>query len=67
MRQRELLDHAKAIGLFQLTFTDADVSSFPDGPENLQLFSHLGLVDVNLEAKPALEKWDQIFKLKWVE
>jgi hypothetical protein len=67
VRQRELLDHAKAIGLFQLTFTDADVSSFPGAPENLQLFSHLGLVDVNLHAKPALEKWDEIFKLKRVE
>jgi len=67
VRQRELLDHAKAIALFQLTFTDADVSSFPGAPENLQLFSHLGLVDVNLEAKPALEKWDEIFKLKRVE
>jgi hypothetical protein len=67
-RQRDLLDHAKAIGLFQLTFTDADVSSFPPGtPENLGLFSHIGLVDINLEAKPALEEWDEIFKLRLVE
>jgi hypothetical protein len=67
VRQRELLDRAKAIGLFQLTFTDGDVSSFPGAPESLHLFSHLGLVDINLQAKPALEKWDEIFKLKRVE
>lgn len=67
VRQRQLLDHAKAIGLFQLTFTDSDVSSFPGAPESLHLFAHLGLVDVNLQAKPALEKWDDIFKLKRVE
>jgi hypothetical protein len=67
-KQGQLLDHAKAIALFQLTFTDADVSSFPPGtPENLGLFAHLGMVDINFNAKPALAKWDALFKLKLVE
>jgi hypothetical protein len=65
-RQRQLLDNAKAIALFQLTFTDIDVSSFPGTPANLALFAHLGLVDINLDAKPALEKWDELFTLPLV-
>jgi hypothetical protein len=67
-KQGELLAHAKATALFQLTFTDSDVSSYPPGtPANLGLFAHLGMVDVNFQAKPALTKWDELFKLRLVE
>jgi hypothetical protein len=50
-----LLDQAGAIGWFQLTFTDLDLTSFPPavGP-----FARLGLVDEGLVPKPALGAWD---------
>jgi hypothetical protein len=61
-RQSELLDHANAIGVFQLSFTDIDVGSFPKPqPAILPLFATLGLVDVNLKPKPSLPTWDKIF------
>jgi hypothetical protein len=28
---------------------------------DINLFNHLGLVDTNLVAKPALKNWDQLF------
>jgi hypothetical protein len=58
-----LLKKAKAIALFQLVFTDIDISSVPDPiPPNLHYFISIGLVDVNLNPKPALEAWDKQFK-----
>ena len=61
-RQSQLLDEAKAIGVFQLSFTDLDVGSFPKPvPAILPLFATLGLVDANLKPKPALAIWDKIF------
>ncbi|HET9636228.1 MAG TPA: hypothetical protein VFP26_09895 [Gemmatimonadaceae bacterium] len=61
-RQSELLDNANAIGVFQLSFTDIDVASFPKPPPAiLPLFATLGLVDVNLKPKPSLATWDKIF------
>ncbi|MGZ3374131.1 MAG: hypothetical protein ACXU9O_12025 [Gemmatimonadaceae bacterium] len=61
-RQSQLLDQANAIGVFQLSFTDLDLGSFPKPvPTILPLFATLGLVDVNLRAKPALAAWDTIF------
>ena len=61
-RQSKLLDEAKAIAVFQLSFTDIDVGSFPQPvPAILPLFATLGLVDVNLKAKPSLDTWDEIF------
>jgi hypothetical protein len=66
LRQAALLDEVKAIGLFQLTFTDIDLSSFPPGyPSNLYLFASLGLVDIGLNPKPSLEAWDSIFNRKY--
>jgi hypothetical protein len=63
IRQSQLLDRVKAIALLQLTFTDIDVSSLPPNvPSNIILFSSLGLVDTNLDPKPALDAWDNIFK-----
>jgi len=61
-RQSQLLDVANAIGVFQLSFTDLDVGSFPKRvPAILPLFATLGLVDANLKPKPALATWDKIF------
>jgi hypothetical protein len=61
-RQLELLEEAGATAVFQLTFTDLDVASFPLPPGSiLPLFAHLGLVDVDLHPKPALAAWDDAF------
>jgi len=61
-RQSQLLDHANAIGVFQLSFADLDLGSFPKPvPTILPLFATLGLVDVNLRPKPTLATWDTIF------
>ena len=64
-RQSELLDNANAIGVFQLSFTDIDVGSFPKPtPAILPLFATLGLVDTNLKPKPSLPTWDKVFARK---
>jgi hypothetical protein len=61
-RQSQLLEAAKALGVFQLSFTDIDVGSFPKPvPAILPLFATLGLVDVDLRPKPGLATWDKIF------
>jgi hypothetical protein len=61
-RQSELLDAAKAIGVFQLSFTDLDLGSFPRPlPAILPLFATLGLVDSDLRPKRALETWDKVY------
>jgi hypothetical protein len=61
-RHEAILDSARAIAVFQLTFTDLDVTSFPQPPGSiLPLFAQLGLVDANLAAKPALAVWDSVF------
>ena len=61
-RQSRLLDQARAIGVFQLSFTDLDLGSFPKPvPAILPLFATLGLVDANLKSKPALATWDKVF------
>jgi hypothetical protein len=61
-RQSEILDAAKAIGVFQLSFTDLDLGSFPKPlPAILPLFSTLGLVDSDLRPKPALAIWDKVY------
>ena len=61
-RQSELLDAAKAMGVFQLSFTDLDLGSFPKPvPAILPLFATLGLVDSTLRPKPALAIWDKVY------
>ncbi len=60
-RQSHLLDAANAIAVFQLTFTDLDLSAFPGAPANLVLFAHLGLVDTLLAPKKALATWDALY------
>ncbi len=60
-RQEQLLDSAKAKGLFQLTFYDLDLSANPPPPGSiLPLFTHLGLADSALHAKPSLAVWDGV-------
>jgi hypothetical protein len=60
-RQAQLLDSARAIGLFQLTFTDLDLSGVTLPPGSiLPLFAHLGIVDSALGPKPALATWDSL-------
>jgi hypothetical protein len=59
---QHLLDGVKATAYFQLVFTDIDVASLPPGaPQNLPYFLYLGMVDKQLEKKPALDAWDEIF------
>jgi len=61
-RQSKLLDEGNAIAVFQLTFTNLDLGSFPKPvPTILPLFATLGLVDANFRPKPALAAWDTIF------
>ncbi len=64
-RQARLLDAAGALFLFQLTFTDLDLSTFPPPlPDNLGFFASLGLVDAELHRKPALDVWDSLYALR---
>ena len=62
VRQMDVLDRARAIGVFQLTFTDLDLAalSLPSG-SILPLFAYNGLVDASLQPKPALAAWDEAF------
>ena len=61
-RQMALLDQAQALFVFQLTFTDLDLSGVPLPPGSiLPLFAALGLADIHLNPKPALSAWDAAF------
>jgi hypothetical protein len=61
-RQVELLGQASARGLFQLTFYDLDTTGMALPPGSiLPLFTHLGLADSAMHAKPALTSWDVVF------
>ena len=57
-----MLDNAHAIGVFQLTFTDLDLTGvvIPPG-SSLPLFASLGLADKDLVPKMALAAWDSAF------
>ncbi len=62
VRQMQILDASQAIAVFQLTFTDLDLAAISPPPgSNLAQFAYLGLVDVNLNPKPALAAWDEAF------
>lgn len=60
-RQAQLADAARLLGIFQITFTDIDLTSFivPAG-SILPLFAQLGLVDIDYRPKPALAVWDSV-------
>jgi hypothetical protein len=60
-RQAAVLGSAHAAALFQITFTDLDLSGWPGQPTGLEPFAHLGLVDSALTPKPALADWDSVF------
>ena len=57
-RQARMLDTARARAWFQITFTDLDTAALGGG---LSPFADLGLVDVALQPKPALQAWDAVF------
>jgi hypothetical protein len=60
--QTRLLDQARALFVFQLTFTDLDLTGVTLPPGSiLPLFAALGLVDANLVPKLALAPWDSTF------
>lgn len=66
-RQAVLLERVAAIAVFQLTFTDLDVSGItPPPPPIINLFTRCGLVDVDLNPKAALSAWDKIYARKRV-
>ena len=54
-------DHSRLTRWFQLSFTDLDTSAFPDAPPIIALFATLGLVNTELQPKPALLVWDSVF------
>ena len=56
-RQAAILDRAAAIGWFQITYSDLDAASL-GLPPSASIFTSLGLVDVDLNPKPALTAWD---------
>ncbi len=58
-RQSRLLDSARSVAIFQLTFADLDLSS-PTWPPSALPFAHLGVVDSAFGAKPALATWDAL-------
>lgn len=61
-RHAAILDTARAEAWFQITFTDIDLPAVAPSPGSiLPLFASLGLVDVNLQPKPALSAWDAVF------
>jgi hypothetical protein len=63
-RHAQILDAARAVAVFQITFTDLDLSASPPPPGSvLPLFAHLGLVDSVLAPKAALAVWDSLLVL----
>ena len=61
-RQVQLLGQTSARALFQLTFYDLDLTGLTLPPGSvLPLFTHLGLADSAMNAKPALSAWDSVF------
>jgi hypothetical protein len=66
-REGQLLAQANAIGWFQLTYTDLDLSGWGSvDSAGLVAFAHIGVVDTNFVAKPALSAWDSLMAVKFV-
>lgn len=66
-KQGQMLAAANAIAYFQLTFTDLDLTSWPPPiPPILDLFAHMGMVDADLNPKPALSAWDALYARPYV-
>lgn len=65
-RQGRIIDASEVAGLFQITFTDLDVSALPPPVDSsIVPFAHLGLVDSVLDPKPALTAWDSLLARPW--
>jgi hypothetical protein len=64
-RQVDLLQAMDAVGLFQITFYDIDLTGFPPQPPGspIGLFTHLGLADSAMNLKPAVQVWDSVWAL----
>jgi hypothetical protein len=63
-RYEMLLDGVEARLWVMLTFTDLDVDALgldPDRAASLSNFARMGIVDVNLDRKPAYAEWARIF------
>jgi len=62
-RLEKLADSSKAIAVFQLNYSDIDISAYQPLPAGsiLPLFASIGFVDAELRAKPALATHDSIF------
>lgn len=62
-RAADLAENARAVGWFQLSFTDINLPAFgfPADDPHLVPFVTIGLVDTALVAKPALAVWDSMF------
>lgn len=64
-KHHELLQSINASALFQLPFTDIDITAVPPPvPASLVYFTTLGMLDVNMKPKPALQAWDNLFSKK---
>jgi hypothetical protein len=62
-RHAQILDSARAVAWFQITFTDLDLGAIEVPPGSiLPLFAALGLVDTSFTPKPALAVWDATFR-----
>ena len=62
-RQGQLLAQAHGIGVFQLTFTDLDLSGWGAvDSAGLYPFAFLGVVDSSFNPKPALAAWDSLLR-----
>ena len=62
-RHEKLLDSAKAIAVFQLNYSDIDISAYPPQPpgSSLVMFTSIGFVDASLKPKLALATYDSVF------
>lgn len=61
----DLLDRIDARLWVGLTFTDLDVESFdlpPERAEGLSNFARMGILDIDLQRKPAHAEWERIFR-----
>lgn len=68
LEQADMLNEANAIGLFSLTFTDLDPDHLPENADpTIGYFSHLGVVDKDLNPKPAFDSWKKVFSRKLVQ
>jgi hypothetical protein len=66
-RQGQLLAQAKAIGYFQLTYTDLDLSGWGAvDSAGLYPFAFIGVVDTSFGAKPALAAWDSLRAVNYI-